>query len=573
MHSVKPSHGLASPNGTATKDARAGNASNSTIGRSKTSHSVSENAGRTSCPPGRIASRRLGSGHGSLANYQTGSRSQVAQDLREEPFGTAAARPANMRTNIYVPFLLSFLLPLLAAGCAHILPRQLLPTPSAAGLDLRTLTNPGLRRFMEHQLREPMVEWPLLQWDFPKLTLAAYYFNPRLDAARCQWQQAEAALAAEGGRPPATGPDEFSFSEAKGYVPFAIITPEPNAARPHGEPFLPARANGESLASHSGKRAQRIAKAGHRTESARRHLQAVAWHVRASVRTNLIACVAARRAETLLEDLEATYVNLVESVKSRSATGLMPALDLSLLELHLAQTRLGLIQTKLEKMDARARLADSLALPVSVLFNVEIEFDFSRIPPLGVTTHALRWQALHSRPDVLTALADYTSAEMALRNELNTRHPRASFPPGCSWDEQKVRWKLNTEPILSVLQRSSRNATRAEASRLAAAARLLNLQVGIMDELERGETIYRVTAGEAGDIHARVAVLVRQYAMLDDQIQTGAAGPTELWLARSQLMAAGMAKLEAQVKLQNALGLLEDALHLPVELIGRASPF
>lgn len=98
-------------------------------------------------------------------------------------------------------------------------------------------------------------------------------------------------------------------------------------------------------------------------------------------------------------------------------------------------------------------------------------------------------------------------------------------------------------------------------------------QADVIDGVERSAAVYRVTEKEVPGIDALIAAILRQYALTKEHVESGIAEPHELLLARLQVMAAGFAKLEAQVKLQNALGSLEDAAQLPVESIGYAAPF
>lgn len=482
-------------------------------------------------------------------------------------------RQTSSTAGIRLACLAGFLLVFLTTGCAPLARRQSPPQPLAVSAGQHTLTDSGLKRFIEQQSRQPLGNWPLRAWDFPNLTLAACYFSPELATARNQWQQAEMELAAARGQSPSGEARAHFLPTDALLVPFAAIERRVSAARLPGQPLSPAHTNVESLAGYSSKHARRIAKAERAAESARWRLQTMTWQVRTGVRTNLIAYAALERGVALLEELEATSVKLVKSAESRVATGSMSYLELSQLRLQLAQTRLVLIRARLERMDVRVRLAESLSLPVNVLFDVEVEFDFSRRPSLGLTARDLRRQALHSRPDVLSILADYADAENVIRHEIGKRHPHATLSPGCTWDERKTRWEVNPELGLSARQRSSRNTARVESRRLAAAARLLNLQADIVDEVDRSAAVYRVTEEEVADVHALVAALVRQYAATEDQFEAGVADPPELMLARMQLLAAGFAKLEAQVKLQNALGSLEDATQVPAELIGHASSF
>ena len=494
--------------------------------------------------------------------------------MRDTVMGLASqrfVRQASSTAGVRLACLAGLMVVFLDTGCAPLARRQAPPQPLAANAGQRSLTNSGLKQFIELQSRQPLEKWPLQTWDFPKLTLASWYFSPGLEAARSQWQQAEMELAAARGQSRSGEARANSFPTDPPLVPFATIERSAGATRPRGEPLSLGHSNVESLVVHSSKRARRIAKAERSAESARWHLQTVTWQVRTGVRTNLIAYVAVQRGVALLKELEATNEKLVKSAESRVATGSMSYLELSQLRLHLAQTRLVLVRARLEAMDARVRLAEALSLPVNVLFDVE--FDFSRRPPLGLTARDLRWQALHNRPDVLSILTDYADAEKVLRNEISKGRSHAQLPPGCTWDERRKRWEVNTELGLTARQRSSRNILRAETRRLASAARLLNLQADIIDEVERSAAFYRVTAEEVAGVHGLVATLVRQYAVTEERFEAGVADPPELLLARMQLLTAGFAKLEAQVKLQNALGSLEDATQLPAELIGYARPF
>jgi len=62
----------------------------------------------------------------------------------------------------------------------------------------------------------------LQSWDFQKLTLAAWYFHPKLDQAVAQWRVADAAILTAGGRPKLTTPGAHNIRAN----PFLTIKPE-----------------------------------------------------------------------------------------------------------------------------------------------------------------------------------------------------------------------------------------------------------------------------------------------------------------------------------------------------------
>ena len=93
-----------------------------------------------------------------------------------------------------------FLIP----GCAPVQryrPSPLAPAETASSLAARSLNDPGLRRFIEQNLGHELNPWPPQAWDLHMLTLAAFYFNPALDAARARAAAAEAAMVTAGARP------------------------------------------------------------------------------------------------------------------------------------------------------------------------------------------------------------------------------------------------------------------------------------------------------------------------------------------------------------------------------------
>jgi hypothetical protein len=68
----------------------------------------------------------------------------------------------------------------LLSGCAFqkYRPAPLSPRQTAAALQSRTLTAPGLREFMQETAGKGATAWPIEQWDLADLTLAAFYYNP-----------------------------------------------------------------------------------------------------------------------------------------------------------------------------------------------------------------------------------------------------------------------------------------------------------------------------------------------------------------------------------------------------------
>ncbi len=98
------------------------------------------------------------------------------------------------------------------------------------------------------------------------------------------------------------------------------------------------------------RRGRRDSKVEHTADSARLRAAAVAWQARATLRTNLLAYVVAQRRQELLRELESTQMELAQVVEKRLADGELPPVELSLLRIQLAETRLEMIDALQKKM-------------------------------------------------------------------------------------------------------------------------------------------------------------------------------------------------------------------------------
>lgn len=469
-------------------------------------------------------------------------------------------------SRILVSCIVGLLLVLLAAGCAHFQAREFPLQQDTSNINAHSLEDPGLRKYMEKRLQEVLSDWPLRTWDFPTLTLVAWYFHPSLAVARSQWKQAQSdAIAAGRFTNAVTSSQSLSLNKPRDLV--SQHTADSKSGRARLDFSSAQRFWLESAGRISGKQSHHLANALRLAKSARLRGATLEWKLCAGVRTNLLGYVATRRAETLLEKLEALLAQRAESEAINVATDSIPHLELSVLHLHLAQTRLGLIRTRLKCMELRSRLADSLALPLGALIGVDVSYNLSRSVPEPLEMDALRRQALLSRPDVLNVLVDYAAAEDAVRFEFAKRHPDLEFDPSCSWDRDKNRWTVDLEANLPPRSRWQGPLANAEARRSAAAARLLSLQTDIIDDLQHCAAVYRVTANELAHIDTLVAANRRYHDTVQAQFRIGIGDAREAFLARVQLVAGDLSRLEAQVNHQTALGLLEDAVQQPAELI------
>ena len=117
-----------------------------------------------------------------------------------------------------------FLLATTLAGCASYAPRPLSPQATAATFEARSLSDPGLTRYVQAHLPHTEPAAPSNTWDLDRLTLAALYEHPDLDVARAQEHVAAAGVQVSRQRPnPSLGfTPEYNFDAVAGMSPWIL---------------------------------------------------------------------------------------------------------------------------------------------------------------------------------------------------------------------------------------------------------------------------------------------------------------------------------------------------------------
>ena len=164
---------------------------------------------------------------------------------------------------------------LMFSACAPVKryhPAPIVPAQTAAQLESRTLSDTGLKQFMEKSLGHPLAAWPIAFWTPNELARAAYYFNPQVQIAEAQAEAAQAAVITAGARPNPT------LSLAPG-IPspylFDLVM---------SFPFITA-----------GKRRIQVQRAEALSEAARFNLAAAAWQVHSGLRAAALNYFLAQR--------------------------------------------------------------------------------------------------------------------------------------------------------------------------------------------------------------------------------------------------------------------------------------
>jgi len=200
------------------------------------------------------------------------------------------------------------------------------------------------------------------------------------------------------------------------------------------------------------------------------------------------------------------------------------------------------------------------------LEGLDVEFPLdTATPDLDRLAPALRREALQTRSDILAALADYGASQSALQLEIARQYPDVRIGPGYEYDQGLNKWStIGVSLELPVLNRNAGPIGEADARRTEAAARFAELQATVVDEIDRA-LASRDASREA--LARSEAVLGAERERVDSATRAFAAGASDRLVLRTAEVAyirAERVHLDAQVRLQQALGDLEAAVQPPL---------
>ncbi len=440
---------------------------------------------------------------------------------------------------------------LLIAGCARFHPQPLSSSENAARLEDRSLTNARLKAFIETNSHRAFPNWPVPSWDFEMLTWAAFYYHPSLELARAQW------AVARGGEITAAQRPNPSINATPGYDTTTSIP----------SPWIPLTYLDIPIET-AGKRGYRRAQAAHLAEAARLNVATAAWQVRSDLRSALIAFISAHQRENLLQRQVTVEEQVVKLLQGQLQAGAIAGSELVPFRIALVKARLDLIDAQRLVSEAQVHVAEAIGVPVRAVQEVNVSFtgleDVETITRL--TSAEFRRVALQSRPDILGALAEYAASESALQLEIAKQYPDVRLEPGYQYDQADNKWTLGIIVDLPILNQNQGPIAEAKARRQEAAARFNALQVKVLAEIESAVQGVQVAQKNSLALRSLVEEQSRHLDAVSAQLRVGAVDQIELLNAQFESLTAEQAQLDGRLKLQQAVGALEDAVRRPFEL-------
>jgi cobalt-zinc-cadmium efflux system outer membrane protein len=438
---------------------------------------------------------------------------------------------------------------LLVSGCVRFHPQPLSPPRSLDDFQARRLDSREITAFFA---AHPEVgPWPPLVWDLRALTLAALYYHPSLDVARAQWGVAMAGRITAGERPNPAASFLLGYNST---TPVSQISP-----------WIP-EAVLEVPIETAGKRGYRVAEARHLSEAARWNLLSAAWSVRYGLRQAYIDLFAARQNASLLEALHSVQAETLKILEVQYAAGEAALYDVTQARIALDASRLASLESAKQLAQAEVKLAGAVGLSPQALSGVSVSFEKLLDVGVDIPEAEARRRALLGRADILGLLAEYAASQSALQLEIAKQYPDLAIGAGYQLDQTDSKWTLSLGLVLPIRNRNRGPIGEAEARRREAGARFLELQAKAIEEIDSAMAGARAAAAKAetaSDLRERIR---QREDASRVRYELGEISKLDLLGLRLELASSDIARLEAVVDAQRAVGELENAMQSPLKL-------
>lgn len=423
-------------------------------------------------------------------------------------------------------------------------PMPLSPAETASSLQARNLDNPGLRPFIEKSLGDS-IAWPPKTWDLRLLTLAAFYFNPQIQAARDQLALALAGQMTAGMRPNPT----LSFSAG---IPSPYLI---------GLSFLAPVVT-------AGKRGYQIKAAKYLTEAARLNLAQTAWNVRSSVRAALINELAAEHTNAVLHSEVQLRARQVTRLREQLTSGEIATPVVTTSRVDLLNAQLTLQASEGQIAQTRSALAAAIGIPVSGLGNPQFAWpELNQFPALSsLSPKDIQRDAVINRLDVRQALVQYQAAQSSLQLQIARQYPNFAIGPGYQFEEGHSYFEPSLGITLPIFNRNQGPIAQAEAARKQAADNLLAVQAQVIAQSEQALARYRAAYQQ---FQKAQSVLVSFQQVQVPMTQKAVSAGESDWLSLNTVLlersTAAQVAANSLLQAQTALGQLEAAVERPLE--------
>jgi outer membrane protein TolC len=438
----------------------------------------------------------------------------------------------------------------LVSGCARFTPEPLAPAQTADHLQSRSLSDAGLQIFIRTNApRLTPQGWPPRTWDLPLLTCAAFYYNPEMEGAQARLAAAQAAITSAGARPNPT----FVFLPTYSGPPLEFFSPWTYAF------------SLDAPIETAGKRGYRLQQARHLANAANLDAATTAWRVRSRVRSTLLELRGATWCQELLTNQDSLQRQIVGLLEDQQKLGQISPFEVQTARVAQEQTTLQLRDAQKQTAQAKVRLAGALGISVDSMDGAILSYSVFDQPPRFENARALRRQALLHRSDILCALSEYEASQSALQLEIARQYPDIHLGPGYTWNQSVNNYSLGLTLTVPALNHNQGPIAEAQAHRRESAAAFLALQTKVLGEVDAAFAGYRDALQKLETADALLTDLRARVRSAQASFDAGASDRLELLSAQLELAVGQLARANAFVEMQQAVGALEDALQRPAD--------
>jgi outer membrane protein, heavy metal efflux system len=178
----------------------------------------------------------------------------------------------------------------------------------------------------------------------------------------------------------------------------------------------------------------------------------------------------------------------------------------------------------------------------------------------GMSADSVAARALHRRPEIGRALAEYAVTEADLRLEVARQYPDLDLGPGFIWDQGVHRWTLGLALPNLLGFRNRAAIDQADAARTASAAHVAEVQDELLSDTELAVGRCRGAVLERSAADSQVAVAGRAADLARAAYERGETSRLDPALAELAIVRAERVRLGAEIRLQAAGRALEVAL-------------
>ena len=437
------------------------------------------------------------------------------------------------------------------SGCGAQEVKQLDAALLEAQFRARSLSDPGLARFLKENLPAGVSAAPETPWNLHSLTLAAFYFHPDLEVSRARLEKIYAGETTAGAwpNPVVSAGLDYNFDIPRGTSPWTAIA----------DLSLPIDIGG--------RRQHRISRAQYLSAAVWRELEETAWRTRSRLRRSLVEHLLASSRLEALRSEEGARRELVTLFDQRLEAGAASATETGAARIDLARVAMSRLAAEARLAGTLAGLAAAIGVPAAALRAVRLGWpEIERLPAEeSLALPAVQRAGLLNRFDILKLLSEYQAADASLRLEMAKRFPEISLGPGYTFEEGENKFTFGLSMTLPIFNRNGGPIAEAAAQRKEAAARFLALQARAINDLEAALSSYRSALQELAE-SARLAALAGTLEKnVRRGLELGQNDRLEVAESSAQSAMARRAWTEALLKSQLALGALEDELQQPLD--------